>query len=177
VRAEYSCCPPEERGTVVSNEVVVTVTEPGGSDGKLFRDVLQRRPELLTKWAYAVGLVEPSDLEEIERLLREHEGSPYLGRMRQLYWERRLEDAYRVRGIDALLTEEEKALLRQAEEEPAASDPFHENRLLCAARTGIAWGDYEGAARTYGKLLSAYPDSEAVDEARSWIDRARLEVR
>jgi hypothetical protein len=170
ITAQYWSGQGRERALHFSNEVSIWVSEPRGRDGDLFRDVLRPRPELLTEWAFDHGFAGDSDIEEIGRLLREHEGSRYLARIRHLYWQRRLQDAFLQRGLGGRpLTDQDRALLDEAEAEPTTSDPFYADRLLTAAEMRMAWRDHEGAARSYRKLLSESPDSETAAKARSWL--------
>ena len=161
VRVEYQ--------TLVSNEVQILVAEPQGRDADLFRDVLRRRPELLTAWSFDASLAMEFDLDEVGRVLREYEGSPYLYRIRQLYWWRRLQESHHKHRLGETPTEDQRVWLRQVEGDATSDDPFYAERLMAAAQTLVAWGDTEGATRTYKKLLSEQPDSEIAAQAQSWL--------
>ena len=70
---------------VESNAVVLSVGAPQGSNGELFTQQLQPRPEFLTEWA----TLEDADIAALGTILDRYRGSPYLYRPQLLYWKRK----------------------------------------------------------------------------------------
>src|SRR3989442_1600780 len=74
---------------LTSNVVTIEVKAPEGKDADLYAKYLRARPELLNGWAF-MNLRSQDDAELAAKLLDEHRGSPYLGRLQMLSWEQQI---------------------------------------------------------------------------------------
>jgi len=160
-------------GAAVSNEVVVSVAIPQGTDATLFAGYLRSRPDLLTPWA----VLEETDFELLDGLLQQYKGSAYAFRPQLLVWEKKIEKAVVAYGTSGSITTGSPisgdlgALLAEIESANWTGAPFDEDRLILAAETRLKWGDRDGAIRDYQLIVDQYRDGSLAQYAQTILAR------